>query len=51
MIVNEWDLKIAPVAVVMKNGSGGYWIRAANTFTGWSRFGESNNMEILFPAQ
>ncbi|KOS45385.1 hypothetical protein ACN38_g3676 [Penicillium nordicum] len=44
MIVDAWNLKmIAPVAVVTKNGSGGYWIRAANTSTGWARFSESNN--------
>ncbi|CRL22868.1 unnamed protein product [Penicillium camemberti] len=51
MIVNAWDLKIAPVAVVTKNGSGGYWIRATNTSTGWDRFSESNNMKNLFAIQ
>ncbi|CAG8907834.1 unnamed protein product [Penicillium egyptiacum] len=49
MIVNTWNLTIAPVAVVMKNGSGGYWIRATNTSTGWERFSLSNSIESLFP--
>ncbi|OQD63446.1 hypothetical protein PENPOL_c009G01659 [Penicillium polonicum] len=49
MIVNAWGLNIAPVAVVTKNGSGGYWIRATNTSTGWDRFSESNRLESLFP--
>ncbi|CAG7947772.1 unnamed protein product [Penicillium nalgiovense] len=45
MIVNNWHLTIAPVAIVTKNGSEGYWIRATNTSTGWERFGQSNSME------
>lgn len=49
MIVNNWHLTIAPVAIVTKNGSEGYWIRATNTSTGWERFGQSNSMESLFP--
>jgi hypothetical protein len=49
MIVNNWHLTIAPVAIVTKNGSGGYWMRATNTTTGWERFGQSNSMESLFP--
>ncbi|EKV05791.1 Chloramphenicol acetyltransferase-like domain [Penicillium digitatum] len=49
MIVNTWNLTIAPVAVVTKNGSGGYWIRATNTPTGWERFSQSHSMESLFP--
>ncbi|KAJ6143545.1 hypothetical protein N7471_002998 [Penicillium samsonianum] len=51
MIVNAWNLTIAPVAVVTKNGSGGYWIRATNTSTGWERFSQSNSMESLFSTQ
>ncbi|KGO46570.1 hypothetical protein PEX1_036320 [Penicillium expansum] len=51
MIVNTWNLTIAPVAVVTKNGSGGYWIRATNTPTGWEQSSQSNSMESLFPAQ
>ncbi|KGO68258.1 hypothetical protein PITC_046820 [Penicillium italicum] len=51
MIVNTWNLTIAPVAVVTKNGSGGYWIRATNTPTGWERFSQSNSTESLFPTQ
>lgn len=51
MIVNTWNITIAPVAVVTKNGSGCYWIRATNTSTGWERFSESNSMESLFPTR
>ncbi|KAJ5382565.1 hypothetical protein N7517_000476 [Penicillium concentricum] len=51
MIVNTLKLNIVPVAVVTKDGSGGYWIRATNTSTGWERFSRSNSMEILFPIQ
>ncbi|CAI7628212.1 unnamed protein product [Penicillium glandicola] len=51
MILNEFNLTIAPMAVATKSGSGGYWIRAMNTPTGWERFSESNGMESLFPTQ
>ncbi|OQE04993.1 hypothetical protein PENVUL_c028G05678 [Penicillium vulpinum] len=51
MIVNTWRLNIIPVAVVTKNGSRGYWIRATNTSTGWERFARSNSIESLFPTQ
>ncbi|KAJ5826907.1 hypothetical protein N7447_003670 [Penicillium robsamsonii] len=51
MIVNTLKLNIVPVAVVTKDGSGGYWIRATNTSTGWERFSRSHGMESLFPTQ
>ncbi|KAJ5188406.1 hypothetical protein N7491_004732 [Penicillium cf. griseofulvum] len=49
MIINPLKLTIAPVAVVAKDGCGGYWIRAANTSTGWKYFSRSSSMESLFP--
>ncbi|KAJ5493960.1 hypothetical protein N7463_010047 [Penicillium fimorum] len=51
MIVHRLKLNIVPLAFVTKDGSGGYWIRATNTSTGWERFSRSNSMESLFPTQ
>ncbi|KAJ5158368.1 uncharacterized protein N7500_008019 [Penicillium coprophilum] len=49
MIVHKLNFTLVPVAVVAKDGSGGYWIRATNTSTGWDQFNRSNDMETLFP--
>ncbi|OQE41057.1 hypothetical protein PENCOP_c005G02527 [Penicillium coprophilum] len=49
MIVHKLNITLVPVAVVAKDGFGGYWIRATNTSTGWEQFSRSYDMETLFP--
>ncbi|KAJ5718942.1 hypothetical protein N7493_007397 [Penicillium malachiteum] len=46
-----FNLTIGPMILIEKNGSGGYWIRASNTSSGWKTFSHFSKMENLFPAQ
>jgi hypothetical protein len=39
-----------PVAVVVKSGDWGYWLRGLNTPTGWEHFYGSTESKTLFPA-
>jgi hypothetical protein len=44
-----FNLTIGPMILIEKNGSGGYWIRASNTSSGWKTFSHFSKMENLFP--
>ncbi|KAJ5971285.1 uncharacterized protein N7479_001203 [Penicillium vulpinum] len=46
-----FNLTIGPMVLIEKNGSGGYWIRASNTSSGWKAFSHFSRMQNLFPAE
>ncbi|KAJ5887670.1 hypothetical protein N7495_007711 [Penicillium taxi] len=46
-----FNLTVGPMIIIEKNGTGGYWIRASNTSSGWKTFSHSSKIENLFRTQ
>lgn len=44
------NIAMGPAIITVKNGSGGYWIRASNSTIGWEHFKASGTDENLFPS-